>query len=953
MSHTPPAVDDENYDAVIAVEASEDAAHKPFVRKKPNIRSTISGHIEKRNRTRLEPVHHTSVSSVDSDDPSHVPGPTPLDSPRARRKHKVIQGVTRQLRSQPQNKLDHDVQSVSSSSDIERPNSSSVPRPQQRRLRNTSSLATCIENEGEVRHQPLDDPVDWGGRTVPQRKRQAEQALQSIATKRKSPRRVPSTQKDEGIRQVKEDRQRREASQWHKSNSELHPSSYRERERNPVGTISIEDGEYNEDDFINRAENMKEAKGTEDAQLSLGCNDDLTYVPMLNKDETVARRGNATTRPPRDVSKAEEILSLDHEEVTEEVKDLNIDAPYTGPTHLIFEYPRGQKGKIRVTAEERGRLEAKKYLNDSLIDFFFKYQEVALQQRAAALRVTAKFFSSFFFGRLRRTKPIDYEGVKGWTKDVDIFSKQFVFVPICDSYHWSLIIIANLHNLNEFLGKSEEEYVEHERPRIVYLDSLDPSRGTSFGDSIRRYLVEEWLCRKKQLTAHEAEKKNLLNRFRTAIPLLKAKVPLQTNEYDCGLYVLNSLEMFLNNDGYFMDDLLCGEDQVSDAYTHVDIQLLRERLVLLMDHFELEWRENTRCSSDGVNNPTENGSAPDLHAFKDHVSNDLTPETPTRSNEEGRELKEEQYSHDDERISRSFPPNENEGIHAQNDKLSEENKLKANETVKVRDVNGVWFSGEPVVSKVIMSADCASENPTIELRMENGTQDHEELRPSPIYHQVMLGSASFSDMPKSPLKDSDLYERETYANSDCVEQMANSVGEDRKHSGIIGTKADEKLKIISMTRNNEDETHQMEPELMISLDAEEFVFQTTVPQHLPRSKVESERADDEVPETVDPGMNSLSYPESHLEVGYGGNTYHLRDSITGDRDLTEIPDESIELAQAGIDIYKNTNPTNDQLNDSQTRSNLCQNRSLSEAIAQELQTVDHTGEMKTYKRRKD
>ncbi len=29
-----------------------------------------------------------------------------------------------------------------------------------------------------------------------------------------------------------------------------------------------------------------------------------------------------------------------------------------------------------------------------------------------------------------------YEGVKNWTKKVDLFSKQMVVVPICEESHW-------------------------------------------------------------------------------------------------------------------------------------------------------------------------------------------------------------------------------------------------------------------------------------------------------------------------------------------------------------------------------------------------------------------------------------------------------------------------------------------------------------------------------------
>ncbi len=37
---------------------------------------------------------------------------------------------------------------------------------------------------------------------------------------------------------------------------------------------------------------------------------------------------------------------------------------------------------------------------------------------------------------LRSQAATAYEGVKNWTKKVDLFSKQMVVVPICEESHW-------------------------------------------------------------------------------------------------------------------------------------------------------------------------------------------------------------------------------------------------------------------------------------------------------------------------------------------------------------------------------------------------------------------------------------------------------------------------------------------------------------------------------------
>lgn len=52
-------------------------------------------------------------------------------------------------------------------------------------------------------------------------------------------------------------------------------------------------------------------------------------------------------------------------------------------------------------------------------------------------------FSSMFYQKLtERKKSESYELVKKWTKNVDLFSKDFIFIPINMGSHWSLLCIV-------------------------------------------------------------------------------------------------------------------------------------------------------------------------------------------------------------------------------------------------------------------------------------------------------------------------------------------------------------------------------------------------------------------------------------------------------------------------------------------------------------------------------
>lgn len=58
------------------------------------------------------------------------------------------------------------------------------------------------------------------------------------------------------------------------------------------------------------------------------------------------------------------------------------------------------------------------------------------------------FFNSFFYDKLR-TK--GYDGVKRWTKNVDIFNKELLLIPIHLEVDWSLISVdVRQHTITYF-----------------------------------------------------------------------------------------------------------------------------------------------------------------------------------------------------------------------------------------------------------------------------------------------------------------------------------------------------------------------------------------------------------------------------------------------------------------------------------------------------------------------
>ncbi|KAL0969390.1 hypothetical protein UPYG_G00226820 [Umbra pygmaea] len=139
---------------------------------------------------------------------------------------------------------------------------------------------------------------------------------------------------------------------------------------------------------------------------------------------------------------------LDDEEIME------IESTFTGQVKRLILYPPPPaKGGISVTNEDLHRLNEGEFLNDVIIDFYLKYLVSAVLNEADASKT--HIFSSFFYKQLTQTEqgktpgsvdlPVKtrrHNRVRKWTRNVDLFQKDFIFVPINESAHWFLAVIC-------------------------------------------------------------------------------------------------------------------------------------------------------------------------------------------------------------------------------------------------------------------------------------------------------------------------------------------------------------------------------------------------------------------------------------------------------------------------------------------------------------------------------
>ncbi|XP_041928777.1 sentrin-specific protease 6 isoform X2 [Alosa sapidissima] len=118
---------------------------------------------------------------------------------------------------------------------------------------------------------------------------------------------------------------------------------------------------------------------------------------------------------------------------------------------LVFPPPPA-KGGIAVTNEDLCCLKEGEFLNDVIIDFYLKY--LLLEKLKSEDAGRTHIFSTFFYKHLTQGRRRDgtngkeplkkrrHDRVKSWTRHVDLFEKDFLFVPINTSAHWFLAIVC-------------------------------------------------------------------------------------------------------------------------------------------------------------------------------------------------------------------------------------------------------------------------------------------------------------------------------------------------------------------------------------------------------------------------------------------------------------------------------------------------------------------------------
>ncbi|XP_026852976.2 sentrin-specific protease 5 isoform X2 [Electrophorus electricus] len=150
-----------------------------------------------------------------------------------------------------------------------------------------------------------------------------------------------------------------------------------------------------------------------------------------------------------------------------------------------------------LALDDLATLDDQNWVNDQIINM---YGELIMETTNHKIH----FFNSFFY---RQLVAKGYEGVKRWTKKVDLFSKRLLLVPVHLEIHWSLITVdVSKQNINFYDSQG-----------ILFKFAVD---------NILKYILAE--AKEKKQTAFQKGWKMTVNKT----------IPQQKNDNDCGVFVL-------------------------------------------------------------------------------------------------------------------------------------------------------------------------------------------------------------------------------------------------------------------------------------------------------------------------------------------------------------------------------------------------------------------------------
>ena len=245
-----------------------------------------------------------------------------------------------------------------------------------------------------------------------------------------------------------------------------------------------------------------------------------------------------------------------------------------------FRQKRGKQTSMDIKIKDEKTLNDGVFLNDGIINFYLKIIEDEYAHNNNNSNIdnsnnNVLIMKSYFYNSLSNqqnqnlsnnfTYPdsCSFIGTK-----INVFNFKTLIIPICESYHWSLIIVNDIDKMkNLFNNMLEDDYIFNnygynnsydsgnnlgnddscEYPEIFYLDSFFDMNQRRMV-IILKYLFYEY----QKIYQINCDMSNFFMKNFQKIQCYIPDVPKQDNSFDCGIFLLMYAELFLFNPTYFL-----------------------------------------------------------------------------------------------------------------------------------------------------------------------------------------------------------------------------------------------------------------------------------------------------------------------------------------------------------------------------------------------------------------
>ncbi|KAG9147650.1 hypothetical protein Leryth_015715, partial [Lithospermum erythrorhizon] len=210
------------------------------------------------------------------------------------------------------------------------------------------------------------------------------------------------------------------------------------------------------------------------------------YQSKEDVAEESSKMNSSKVRRSCDRKRHDTVVLVDEDEAeiaTVDQQSEGVDECKKDPTRIY--YPsRDDAESVEIRYSDLDCLASAAYLTSTIINFYIRY----LQQHIYSMSKDGEdyhFFNTYFYEKLRKAilKKNDMEAftkIRRWWKGVKLFEKAYIFLPIHENFHWSLVIIC-IPDKEDGSG-----------PSVLHLDSLGLHSSKLISENIKRFLIGEW-----------------------------------------------------------------------------------------------------------------------------------------------------------------------------------------------------------------------------------------------------------------------------------------------------------------------------------------------------------------------------------------------------------------------------------------------------------------------------